>query len=349
MKQARVFASPEDFRDCFAAGLEGLLERDGLGVFILVCANAFADPAFLDRVHPRLSSRFDTLAEEYRSAFRAGRRVAGDQEDLLVWLKMLSIGFASLACTEYRRSGDWEVQFNLLRSFRPRRMGGQAATELYRPFDPNGFSFNKPFMLQEVFWSGALQGRAVDLYYNKYPFVDLHGLLVLERERNAPQFLTAVDHEYLWNLAEALGARLPGVGFGYNSIGAYASVNHQHFQMFLREQPLPVAAAHWRHNGGLRKYPLPCMQFGSAAEAWAAIEELHARQTAYNLLYLPGCLYVLPRCMQGSVAAPDWSTGFSWYELCGGFITFNRDDYLALDAEAIAQELGRLALPVVAD
>jgi hypothetical protein len=345
MKQSDIFVSPQGFRDGFAAGLEGLLEREGLGGFILVCANAFADPDFLARMRPRLASRFAALADEYRAALRAGRRVAGDPEDLLVWLKMLSIGFEALSCTEYRRSGDWEVQFNLLRSFRPRRMGEQAITCLQRPFDPNGFSFNKSFMLQEIFWSGALQGRAVDLYYNKYPFVDLHGLLVLERERQAPQFLTTADHAYLWNLADALGAQLPGLGFGYNSVGAFASVNHQHFQLFVREQPLPVAEAHWRHNGGARDYPLPCLRLTSAAEAWEAIAALHGEQTAYNLLYLPGCLYLLPRRMQGSYTAPDWTTGFSWYELCGGFITFNRDDYLALTPDTLAGELGRLALP----
>ena len=104
-------------------------------------------------------------------------------------------------------------------------------------------------MEKEIFWSGTLEGKRVDLYYNKYPFTQGHGLLVPEREQENPQLLTESYHHYLCQTASAMATTLPGSGFGYNSYGAYASVNHLHFQMFLREQPFPIEQPQWSHNG----------------------------------------------------------------------------------------------------
>ena len=79
----------------------------------------------------------------------------------------------------------------------------------------------------------------MDLLYNKFPFVDLHSLLVPRRLENAPQFLHRHHHEAAWAMTLALGETLPGVGLGYNSFGAFASVNHLHFQLFLRPDSQP--------------------------------------------------------------------------------------------------------------
>jgi hypothetical protein len=55
---------------------------------------------------------------------------------------------------------------------------------------------------------------------------------------------------------------------------------------------------------------------------------------AYNLIYTPGLLYCLPRRFLG---------GHAWYEMAGGVTAFNRDDFVALEAKHIADELSRQA------
>jgi hypothetical protein len=187
-----------------------------------------------------------------------------------------------------------------------------------------------------------LVGRRSALFYNKYPFVHLHGLLVPERNQQLPQFLQQSDLYYLWQVTEELGAGLPGIGFGYNSYGAYASVNHLHFQMFERSNPLPLSDRRWRHNGGDQDYPLDCHGFDAVDEAWNFIDGLHQQKISYNLLALPGILYCLPRRKQGSYRHAEWTGGFAWYETAGGFTIFEPGDFEKLAVEEITGELALL-------
>ncbi len=338
------FASLASFQHAFTSGLSSLLQKGGLGPFILVCANASFDKRVEAATAEGLAALYQALSAEYVEALSSGKPIQVVEEDLLVFLKLHAVGFARLQATETRHVGPWEVQFNQLRSFRPKRITTQVPQTLHVPFDETGFHFNKPFMQKEAFWAGKLSGRHATLYYNKYPFVDFHGLLVPERASCLPQFLTEAHHHYLWQATHELSHTLEGVGFGYNSLGAFASVNHLHFQMFVKPSGLPVMAAEWRHNGGSTPYPTQCAAFDTAAAAWEFLSDLHQKNTPYNLLYSAGRLYVFPRQKQGCYAQPDWTSGFTWHELAGGMITFNRESYANLDQATIAQELARLAV-----
>jgi diadenosine tetraphosphate (Ap4A) HIT family hydrolase len=324
----------------FEDGLLRLLEEDGLGTFVLVLANASFEPALFARLQARLAERFEQLAAAYREALRNANAVADAEDDQIVFLKLLAVGFEHLAPAEQRRAGPWEVQFNPLRALRPPRAARLVPKGIRAELDPHGFHFNRRFLQRELFWSGDLAGREVALFYNKYPFVNRHGLLVPERTRHQPQFLTADDHAHAWRVLEALAPALPGVGLGYNAYGAFASVNHLHFQLFVRG-PLPVEDPGWRHAGGAEPYPLPCEVYASHAEAWTRIAALHAAEQPYNLVYRPGRLYCLPRLRQGTYEQAAWTGGFAWYELAGGFTLFNREAYERLAAEDVARELAR--------
>ncbi len=211
-----------------------------------------------------------------------------------------------------------------------------------RPNDKSGF--NLPSLAEEVLWSGELLGRPTRLLYNKFLFVEMHGLLVPEPEWELPQLLTPELHGWAWAVGATLGQVMPGFGLAYNSYGAHASVNHLHFQTFLRDLPLPLSSPHWAHNGGGAPYPAHCLRFDDPLAAWSAIDRLHARATPYNLVYLPGRLYLLARRPQGSYTQPDWSTGHAWYEMAGGVVTVSRDDYDRLEAAQIETELRRVSL-----
>lgn len=337
--QAELFSSPLAFRQSFENGLLRLLEQGDLNLFILVAANASFEPSLYARLRYQLENIYDCLLSELRDTYASGGNVNEADDDLLVFLKMAVVGFDALALTELRQVGNWEVQFNHLRSFRPMRNSQRPMTSIRTPFDVQGFNFNKPFIQQEAIWSGTLCGQSFDLYYNKYPFVDQHCLLVPSREDCMPQYHKEDMHAFVWKLVRMLSSALPGIRIGYNAMGAFASVNHLHFQMFVREQELPVEADNWVHNGGYDDYPVDCGFYDDSASAWRAVERLHESDQAYNLLYTPRGMFCLPRKKQGGFQLAAWSNGFSWYELCGGMITFNRQDYASLDADRIHMDL----------
>jgi hypothetical protein len=338
------FTSPQILRQAFISGLSRLLQQPGLGVYILAHANASFDIEIFAQLRTPLRSCFEQLAQSCREALSNGRDLFGARDDQAVFLKLMAIGFEGIKLTEFRRVADWELQFNHIRAFRPPRMAEAVIQGIHQPFNADGFHFNKPFLRQEVLWAGELHGLEVELLYNKFPFTPLHGLLVPERRSREPQYLSHPYHLYIWALTQSMGEKLPGLGFAYNSYGAYASVNHLHFQMFVRPEPLPVAHAHWRHNGGAVDYPTHCEVFTSVNESWERLQALHGAEISYNLVYLPGRLYCLPRKTQGSYKHSPWSSGFAWYEASGCITTFNRSDYETLDSQAIRQEIAKLRI-----
>lgn len=336
------FASVDALEDRFAAGLAALLDAHRtLGVYILVLANAAYDDALWARLAPALARRHAHLADELKGALRAGRALDEPDDDVMVFLKLDAIGFAHLGRLAWRHAGPWEVMFNPLRALRPRRASATCFAGLRQPFNPGGFHFNKPFLAKEVMWEGRLADRPARLLYNKFPFARLHGLLVPEPEAQAPQWLTPELHAWAWAVCAESGT--PGLCLGYNSLGAGASVNHLHFQSFVRADPLPVQAPRFAHNGGGEPYPLPCLRFTEPDMAWQAIDALHGTNTPYNLVYGAGQLHVVPRVPQDAVALAPHTRGYGWSEMAGAVTVFTRDAYEACDAAAFAAELARFA------
>jgi hypothetical protein len=342
MSLPEPFASPDHARAAFLAGLERQLAEPGLGTFILVLANAAYDPDLWPRLEAGIAERFAALGDEVRAGLRGGAHLAYPDDDLFVFLKLMAMGLDVLAGTRYRRLGPWEAQYNAARALRPARASGlRAGAGAPPPFAPGGFHFNKPFLAKEILWQGELLRRPCRLLYNKFPFAPWHGLLVPEAEREHAQDLSQEMHLFAWHCCDALGTRLPGFGLSYNAYGAHASVNHLHFQTFLRPEPLPVEVSLWRHNGGAADYPALCARFDDALEAWLHIAGLRARGLVYNLVYRPGHLYCLARRPQGEYPPAPWSAGHAWYEMAGGVVAFNRADFEALDEAAPATELRR--------
>ena len=333
------FHSKEAFRSAFSQGLNPLLELEQLGTFILVLANASIEKELHQRLSETLQANFESLYKRFEHQLLGGEHLKESEEDLLVFFKIATIGLNRLAQSVIREESGWEVQFNPLRALRPRRIASSQSKTLSLPFCRESFHFNKPFMDKEIFWSGELEGKGLDLYYNKYPFTQGHTLLVPERNRERPQLLDEADHHYLMHLAAKLESSLPGIGFGYNSYGAYASVNHLHFQLFLRDQSLPIESPMWLHNGGDQPYPAHCARTNSPAQAWKQIARLHQLQTPYNILSIGKSCYLLPRRHQGNDRPPVWSSGFTWYEVAGGLLTSSHEAYRTLSGEEISQLL----------
>lgn len=334
-----IFRSPEALAAAFEARLAELLQRPELGAFILVLANATADQALFDHLHDALAERFEHWCRCFDRADPAATGAAAD--DAAVFAGLRRLGFERLKTNRRRRAGPWELQFNPLRSLRPARMSAKAPAVSVPPFDPDGFHFDRPHLLSETLWEGELAGWPVRLLYNKFPFAERHTLLVPEPAAGRPQRLERAHHELAWQLLAQLGAPLPGVGLGFNAHGAFASVNHLHLQMFVRSDGrYPLEAPAWCHNGGALPYPLPVQRFTDMDQAWAA---LSGARSAYNLLYRPGVMYLVPRARQGSYRHSAWTAGFAWSELAGSITLSAEDAYQGLGQAEIEHEMRRLA------
>ena len=343
---AVLLGSPDSYGSRFHEGLHAILE-DGRepGAFILALANALSEPGLLERLRAQLEDRFDAWCGWLDDGGPAVAAAPADDVAVLRRLRDLG-GPAMLGPVQRRLAGPWEIQFNPLRALRPARMSARALTAEVPPFDPSGFHFDQPYLRGEVFWEGAWEGTALRLLYNKFPFAERHALLVPDPGAGRPQRLDRATHALAWSLCERFGARLPGLGLGYNAYGAHASVNHLHLQLFVRSSgEYPVASPRWRHNGGADPYPLPLARHDAADSAWAAIDAFHAKGGVYNLLYRPGVLYLMPRLRQGGVPVPQWHSGLAWSELAGSLALSEEGVYAGLEPGAIEAEIGRMAVP----
>ena len=341
--QPSPFASLAALEQNFADGLSAMLEgHHGLGVYILVLANAAYDKTLWARLAPALARRHAELAEALTDTLWRGEKLAEPDDDVMVFLKLNMIGFNRLRLMECRRAGPWDVMFNPIRALRPPRISGQAFEGLLRPFDPAGFHFNKPFLAKELLWEGHLAGKPARLLYNKFPFARLHGLLVPEPMRELPQSLTPELHGWAWHLCAHAGMR--GLCLGYNSHGAGASVNHLHFQSFVQKDPLPVQDPRFAHNGGSESYPLPCKRFTEPADAWLELDRLHEQDTPYNLIYSKNCLHLVARVPQDSGKLSAQSRGYGWSEMAGAVTLFSREGYESLNRGNLETELASFAI-----
>jgi len=338
------FSSYQAFHSSFNEGLIELLSTHAeLGVYILVVAHAGFDSVLRETLARPLQTRFEQMARELRSGMKQERYLKDAQDDLQVFRSMTDIGFERLQPVQFRSIGAWELQFNQMRALRPARLAARVADVIRVEFDPGAFNFDAPYLRKEIYWQGRVADRQLSILFNKFPFVPMHSILVPEPSSGHPQYLRKEDHEFLWRLCETLSVHLPGIGFGYNSYGALASVNHLHFQMFYRETPLAVSNPHWRHNGGDVEYPIRCSRFDSVHDCWRFIDELHRSNCSYNLISLPGRSYCIPRLKQGSYPSPAWSEGFAWYEMAGGFITSCPENFDRISTADLEFEMARLS------
>ena len=349
---APIFSSKENFRQHFQQGLIELLKNDELGVFILGLANASFDQDIYDFTKEKLLNRFYQLKDTYQKAILDGQQLNVPDDDLMVFLKLLAISIDHIKPTQFRKEGLWLMQFNHIRSLRPARMTQHKQTGINQPYDVNGFSFNKPFLQKEMFWQGYLLNKEISIFYNKFPFVQFHSLLVPDKALGLNQFLTKDYHEYIWQLTGQLAENLPGLGIAYNSYGAFASVNHLHFHLYIYEQPLPVMHNIWSHNISNEKikqksYPIQCEIFDNKNRAWEFIEQLHNLEIAYNLIYQDNKLYCLVRKHQSNTNLPNWCSGLGWYEMSGGFTTFNMSDFTTLTHDTLYKTLSELKITTI--
>lgn len=329
-----IFKSKQNFFKAYDTYLINLLKKKinvrDLGILILLSAHA----AFDNELYKKAGRHLDLIYKKLRNDIES---IPGHlkNDDYYVALKIIETGRRNIKNVSFKKSGGiWDVQYNELRTFKPRRNATEEIKFVYKKFDKEAFNFNKPFLQAECFKKCKCNGMNVSMFYNKFPFVSYHTLLVPEQEKNHPQFLKRKFHYYVCDLIKSID----GFGIGYNSIGAYASVNHLHFQLFAENKLLPVCNKIWKHNGGKKEYPALCYTFESKTSSWKFISMLHKKNIPYNILYTKEKTYIFPMNFQKVHRNTIFPLGFAWIELSGSFINVSQKDYDNITEAQILRE-----------
>jgi hypothetical protein len=306
-----LFSSAKHFQTVFNDGLKRLVELPDVnpGQLVLVLGNAVVlrDHDLVEAVRHRAKPLLEA----------PGASVQGSGEDVQV-LRLVLGSTDPFELIHHRTTPKgYFIQYNQLRAFRPRREAGAAATTIKRPYDSTKFNFSR--IPGESYWRGSIGGREVAFYYNKYPVGPYHTSVVPEPDAGHAQFLSVQLHRLGWGCREIMAASHPDTVLAYNSLGAYASVNHLHFQTIADASTLSLIKAH-----DLAAYPVPTAVYTDPGSAWDHINRLQSADRPFNLIYAPGRVIVIERRFQGGYPEPAWTTGFAWYELSGGIITIDK-------------------------
>ncbi len=325
------------FKIRFVQQLKAMLADDELGAFILVLANSLQDESLREALADDLKTNFDQLHQRFING-----TLQAPADDLAVFKQLLELDPDNLPLWQSKSLGDWELVFNIMRQLRPPRASSQVLNSIIQPFEATKFHFNKAFLKPEILWQGEYANQSVRVLYNKFPFAPYHLLIAIDVEKNHPQVLNRAAHDYIFSLATSVAEKFPGFGVGYNSLAAGASVNHLHFQGFIRPQKFSIEKQHWRHHGNDRIYPLAVRCFTETEPAWWYISQLTKQDRAFNCLYRYGKCYVVQRPYQGSITLPLWLDGAGWIDMAGVVTVSNRDTFHSLDENTVFRTLGQL-------
>jgi len=214
--------------------------------------------------------------------------------------------------------GPFVSHFNSLRALRPLGEARKGDLPIDSPFNPNGFHFGK-VQPPEIFLETKESGMTLSFLYNLFPLAPFHALLVPDRKANRPQYINDIGQlTFIWEFIYQ--ARDPNLRIGYNSLGAHASVNQFHYQLFYNtttwRPPIEtLVEAMPKGVNVMNDWPLRQTTVfkgigkeTSLNEVFYCLKQLHAaaqknpNTIAYNLYIMPEAIVLLPRAHQSTYA-----------------------------------------------
>jgi ATP adenylyltransferase/5',5'''-P-1,P-4-tetraphosphate phosphorylase II len=257
--------------------------------------------------------------------------------------QILDIGINNLEPLQIRQietdTATYQLAYNQLRSFRPARMSKVKDVYLNTSFNPDGFHFDRPFLKKETFSEGEYDGRQVSLLYNKFPFVKYHALLVIDKTRRISQYLSRKYFDYVYHLQISVQQHIPDFVITYNSLGAGASVNHLHFQVFINTQELAIFSPNFSLNGGTKPYPAACCVFTETEDGWDYINKLQSDNIPYNLIFKDHKIYCMPRKPADKEFPEIDISTYGWSDLAGAFILNDKQVFKQISADRLIETI----------
>jgi len=271
-------------------------------------------------------------------------------------------GIVALPVPEIRKAvksdgvSAYELYYSFLRGLRPTGVAKRkevaidtAYRETFPEADPNASKDSKEAITQESpyykadplehFQEGALNGISYELFYHLYPYAPFHFMVIPQKTMRHNQCIDKDWLKFAWDFLNA--ANDPNLRLAFNSLGAFASQNHLHFQGFYVTEdwtpPIEQAIDPGTADCASLKWPIPhCLVFKGNDEsvvkkAWEYIEFImeeakkHPNEIAFNLYIKPGSITVIPRRHQATIVdhlngKGDFSTGPAWIETLGTWI-----------------------------
>lgn len=237
--------------------------------------------------------------------------------------------------------------------------------QVLQPFDPKKFNFTKVGQEEILFQLGPSEDGVSEYYeiapvlaspnvvaINVSPIEYGHVLLVPRVFDRLPQ---RIDQDsFLLALHMAAEANNPYFRLGYNSLGAFATINHLHFQAYYLAAPFPIERAptkricYGRKKGGVKlselsQFPVRglvferCKSLQDLSEAVAkACIFLQNENIPYNVLIADrgSRVFVLPQCFaerqaRGEVDPEilDTQVNPAVWEISGHIVLKRKEDY----------------------
>eukprot|EP00892_Ulva_mutabilis_P008241 jgi/Ulvmu1/578/UM001_0586.1 len=255
--------------------------------------------------------------------------------------------------------------------------------KVVQPFDGGKFNFQKASMKEVLFQftTGAVSHTHYHsqacctsspnlVLINVSPIEYGHVLLVPRVNDCIPQIVDQTS--MLFALQCAMEIHSPFFRLGYNSLGAFGTINHLHFQGYFLEQPYPVEIApiatvaglpdklRGVHVDRLKAYPVHGWVFSGAdnvdsmaSVVGAVCMQLQVLDVPHNLLICDmGSRVILwPQCFaakqaQDQVPQDVLDTGVNpaAFEIAGHMVLKRREDYEAMTQECVWEILQHVSL-----
>lgn len=240
--------------------------------------------------------------------------------------------------------------------------------KVMQPFDEKKFNFKKASQDEVIFQFGTntcddtsfaphaavTTSESHMVLINVSPIEYGHVLLVPRILDSLPQQIA--QPELLLALQMAKSSDNPYMRVGYNSLGAYATINHLHFQAYYLKAPFPVERAptrrlsckdvgrkHGVHVSTVEDYPCKGLVFEGknklhdlAQTVGAACKRLQDANIPFNLLVVDcgSRVFLFPQCFAERKATAEVSEDIldtqvnpACFEICGHMVLKRRQDY----------------------
>ncbi|KAL0302012.1 UNVERIFIED_CONTAM: GDP-L-galactose phosphorylase 1 [Sesamum radiatum] len=254
--------------------------------------------------------------------------------------------------------------------------------KVLQPFDENKFNFTKVGQEEVLFQFEASEDNEVQFFPNEPIDIDNspsvvainvspieygHVLLIPRILECLPQ---RIDREsFLLALYMAVEAGNPYFRLGYNSLGAFATINHLHFQAYYLQAPFPIEKAPSKKitttTGGVKisgilNYPVRGLVFegGNSLEDLSNVVSdssicLQENNIPYNVL-IADCgkrIFLFPQCYAekqalGEVSSEllDTQVNPAVWEISGHMVLKRKEDYEEASEENAWRLLAEVSL-----
>ncbi|KAJ8720973.1 hypothetical protein PYW08_006438 [Mythimna loreyi] len=250
--------------------------------------------------------------------------------------------------------GSYLLQLNPDRQ--SKRRTPEEMNNIFQPFDEKKFNFNKVSPKEILFSIEDEGGNKHTVLINVSPVSRYHSLLCPYVDKCLPQVVTPESLDLAVQIMFLIEDRTVRIGF--NSICAFASVNHLHYHFFVEKNILAVEKVKWQNFKEDvylldKSFPVPAFCFqvqrhSSTKTLWKVLEYFLKKSIAHNILMTKIRRIGGPEDVVNVIVWPRRNTNgakklaafnVAVLELSGWFPIYDAESFKNLDAKGLEAEL----------